>query len=617
MPNNKSSLRVTELDFDTIKNNLKNYLSSQDVFSDYDFEGSALNLLLDILAYNTHYNAFYANMNANESFIDTAVVRNAVVSLAKALGYTPRSTRSATATVDVSGLDSAVTTLVKTTTFTGTKDGVTYSFVPKVDYAVTANSVDSVILKEGKWVNTTFIYDSQNSNQRFVVPNETIDTSTLIVTVQDNVSSSTRVTYTLADDINVLTSDDEVYFLQEVESGKYEIYFGDGVLGKQLTDGNVIKLQYIVCNGSDANKISTFTGPSGSTVTTLTAAGGGDEAEDIESIKRTAPKNYQAQGRAVTARDYETVITNNFGNVSSVNIYGGDEISPPEYGKVFISLNPKENYVISQTEKQEILDTVLNSRNVVTVIPEFIDPEFIFLRITSAVRFDKNKTTQSATALANSVKTSILAFASSNLNKFNQEFRYSGLVKKIDNTSTAITGNLTDVLMEKSFNTTPGVVNSYSVNFNNPIFNPHVGHVGSLSSEPFKYEDTNGAIISVYVDDDGDEESIVGNKIGNVRIYKIVNGERKYINRQAGSVEYETGKVTLNIKVPSQTTSITLLAKPEKYDIVPKANTIINIVASGITVNVTAEGEKSNGVPIHAGSASSTNSGSTLRGSGK
>jgi hypothetical protein len=608
----KSILTVTELDFDEIKTNLIAYLDAQDEFTDYDFEGSGLNILIDLLAYNTHYLAFYINMLANESFLDSAIIRSSVVSLAKHIGYTPRSYRAATAVVDITGA-AGVTELTRGSRFSTTIGGTSYSFFPDQTYTVSGGAVSDVTLKEGEFLTYTFIVDTVNTEQRFIIPNANIDTSTLTVEVQESLFDvSTRTTYTLADDINTLTSTDTVYYLQETIEGDYEVTFGDGVLGKALTNGNVIILEYVATNGSLANGVSSFTF-GGATVTVTSNAAGGAEPQGIESIKFTAPRNYQAQNRAVTARDYETVVKANYGNIESVSVYGGEENNPPDYGKVFIALKPKQNYVISQATKDAISEDILKSRNVVSVIPEFADPDFTYLVIDSVVRYDTNLSTVTREAMQVLVEDGIELFASSNLNKFNAEFRYSQLISNIDDTDTSITGNLTTVKLQKRFTPTVNVAQGVTLDFGNAIFHPHDGHGPATSSNSFQYEDTNGASVTAFLDDDG----VAVNNVGKMRVYKLVDAVKVYLSNDIGSIDYVTGKVTLNnFKPLTGTGEISVTVEIEKNDVVPKTNTILTVDSATISVTVEKESDPGVGVAVNAGSSTSSNSGGTTSGSG-
>ena len=375
MATNDSRLRVTELDFDNIKDNLKFFLKAQDKFKDYDFEGSGMSILLDTLAYNTHYMAFNANMVANEMFLDSSSLRSSAVSHAKMLGYEVTSARAPKAVVNVNlQTTDATKTLAAGTAFTTTVDGVDYQFVTTSDRtaANSGNSVnfDSVDIFEGTYIIGKTIVDTSNPDQKFTLTDPNADTSTLTVKVQNSTSDTTSTTYTKATDITQLNASSTVYYLQEAERGRFEVYFGDGVVSKALTNGNIVILQYVVTNKGAANGVTAFTSPTaidGVTdviVTTVSGAVGGAEPESVDSIKLNAPLNYSAQGRAVTTSDYEVYVKRLFPNTQSVSIWGGEDgsfdpstgvSSTPEYGKVFISIKTTTGIDLTSTQKDNLV----------------------------------------------------------------------------------------------------------------------------------------------------------------------------------------------------------------------------------------------------------------------
>jgi hypothetical protein len=348
-----TKLDISQLDFDGIKDNLKTFLKQQDEFTDYDFEGSGMNILLDVLAYNTHYLGFNANMLANEMYLDSADQRSSVVSLAKQVGYTPRSASASKATIDVlvnNGSGSSIT-MARGTKFTSTVDGTNYSFVNNADVSI--SPVDGVYkfsnldIFEGTFLNFKYTANTSDTDQRFIIPNDNVDTTTLTVKVQESTSDSTTNTYTLAQGITGLDSTSKVYFLQEVENGRFEVYFGDGVLGKAIADGNIIILDYVTCNRDEPNGATTFAlsgnvgGFTNVTITTVSNASNGDGPETIESIKYNAPRDYTSQDRAVTADDYKVLVKSLYANAQSVQVYGGEDAAVPDYGKVYISIKAK------------------------------------------------------------------------------------------------------------------------------------------------------------------------------------------------------------------------------------------------------------------------------------
>ena len=394
MASNKIS--VTDLEFDSIKANLKNYLSSQSTFQDYDFTGSGMDVLLDVLAYNTHYMGYYANMIGNEMFLDSASLRESVVSHAKLLNIMPTSATAPTAKLNFTFTPSnspTSLTIAKNTKFTSTVDGINYNFTtikPTTLYPVSGvYSVSDIEVKEGTLLSKSYTVDLSDTAQRFIIPNANVDTSTLTITVQNSISDSTVYTYTDGDslDVTTITSTQRVYFIQEVEDQKYEIFFGDGAVGRQLADGNIIFIEYLATQGILANKASTFTavgtvgGLSSShyTLTVGTTAIGGAAIESINSIKHNAPKLYQAQKRATTKDDYKAILFGEREDIESIAVYGGEDASPPVYGKVYIAIKPTGNAMYSTATKDDIKTSILKKTNVVTVIPELVDPIYYYI----------------------------------------------------------------------------------------------------------------------------------------------------------------------------------------------------------------------------------------------
>jgi hypothetical protein len=390
-------LRITELDFDSIKENLKTFMAAQPEFSDYNFDGSGLSVLLDVLAYNTHYMGYYLNMVVNESFIDTAQLRASVVSHAKLLGYTPRSRVASQATInvafeEVSGGSNSAMTLPKFTKFTSAPlNGTSYTFVTVEQRVATKNIDDEFVfanvqVKEGNPVSYVFTYDSQtNEKQVFVLPDEGIDTSTLTVQIQKSVDNFTLETFELATDSTSVVSTAPVYYLEEHRDGRYQISFGDGVLGKALDNGNIVIVSYVVTSGDAANGIRTFNlsdNPlpgAGVTVTLVTESSSGSLAETTEQVKFTAPKSFIAQNRAVTKNDYVALINQNYPYFDSVAVWGGEENVPPIYGKIFFSVKPKGNYEVTTTEIQQLKDEIIAPISVLTVTPEYIAPDYNYM----------------------------------------------------------------------------------------------------------------------------------------------------------------------------------------------------------------------------------------------
>jgi len=511
-------IRITELDFDGIKANLKEFLQSQPEFTDYDFDGSALSVLLDVLAYNTHYLGYYLNMVGNEMFIDTAQLRQSVVSHAKLLGYTPRSRVASSALInvafeEVSGGSNSSMTLPRFTRFTSApKDGKSYTFVTVEQQVATKNVggyfvFETVQIKEGEPVSYVFEYDaSQNEKQIFVLPDIGIDTTTIQVQVQKGADNFALETFELAQDATSVVSDDAVYYLEENRNGAYQIYFGDGVLGKALDDGNLVLISYIVTEGDEANGIDSFvlgSNPkpgSSHTVTTAQESSSGQQEESIESIRFTAPKSFIAQNRAVTKNDYVALINQNYPYFDSVSVWGGEEADPPVYGKIFFSVKPRGNYEVTQTEIQYIKDYVLKPISVLTVTPEYVAPDYNYMNFIIDVVYDSRQTTSTAGAIKTSVRSAVESFANTYLNTFNNTFRMSKLVRAVDDADDSIQNNSIRVLIEKRFRPLLNQSKSYTLDFHVPLKKGTA--LDRLYSEPsFGYTDEFGVVRTSFVEE--------------------------------------------------------------------------------------------------------------------
>ena len=578
-----SAINVTSLNFDNIKESMKTYIASKPEFTDYNFEGSTISMLLDLLAYNTYQNAFYTSMVGNEMFLDSALLRDSVVSRAKMLNYVPRSARGASTTLTVeitpTGAPDSVT-VAKDSEFSATIDGEAYKFVTPQAYSFssTDNYSGTITITEGRPVTHRFTVNT-NSPVRYILPNENVDTTSITVDVQTSSSDASSVRYNLASDITEVQANSAVYFLQEVEDSQYEITFGDDVIGQAPVDGNIVIANYRICNGTDGNGISSFTSPSTlggySTFTTLVnaATSGGANNETIESIKFNAPKNYETQNRAVLAEDYKRLILRDNGDVQSISVWGGEENNPPIYGKVYISIKPTIGNTISSQRKTEIT-TELKKYNVLSIDPEFVDATFLYIRPTVEVRYDSKTTTLTGPQVQTKVLNAITNFESTKLGTFdNKTFRYSQFVKAIDAADSSIVSNLTTIQIEKRF--VPSLTNSttYNVSFSNALHNPHAGHRYAISSSAFTYRGNTS-----YFDDDGN---------GNLRIYYITGSNtRVYTNETAGIVNYKTGLVTINAFLPSAFvgSSLSIFADSADDDVNAIRNQILLIAGANVTL---------------------------------
>jgi hypothetical protein len=482
-----TQLKVTELDFATIKSNLKDYMKAQPEFTDYNFDGSGLSTLLDVLAYNTHYMGYYMNMMANEMFIDSAQLRQSVVSHAKLLGYTPQSRVASQASINisfqevVSGSNSAMT-LPKFTKFTSApKDSKSYTFVTVEQRVVSKNNTgwfnfENVQIKEGEPVSYVFNYDEQtNAKQVFVLPDEGVDIATLTVQVQKSVDNFSLETYEFVEDSTSVVSDAPIYYIEENRNGRYQIYFGDGIIGQKLTNGNIVIVSYIITSGDEANGIRTFQLSDNVmpgtevAITLLTESSAGKQAETTESIRFTAPKSFIAQNRAVTKNDYIALINKNYPYFDSVTVWGGEENVPPVYGKIFFSVKPRGNYEVTQSEIQYMKDEVLMPISVLTVTPEYVAPDYNYMNFIVDVVYDPRKTTKTAGAIQTAVYNAIVDFADEYLNTFNNTFKMSKLIRAIDDADPSIENNSVKVMIEKRLQPLINQSKTYRVDFYVPI----------------------------------------------------------------------------------------------------------------------------------------------------
>lgn len=592
-----TKLEISQLDFDGIKDNLKTFLSQQDEFTDYDFEGSGMNILLDVLAYNTHYIGYNANMLANEMYLDSADQRASVVSLAKQVGYTPRSAVASQATIDVlvNNATGASITMSRGTKFTTTVDSTNYSFVNNADVSITPSDgvykFSNLVVYEGTYLNYKYTANTSDTDQRFIIPNDNVDTTTLTVKVQESSSDSTTNTYTLATGITGIESTSKVYFLQEVENGRFEVYFGDGVLGQAIADGNIVILDYIVCNRDEPNGATTFTlsgtvgGFSNVTITTINNANGGDDPETIKSIKYNAPRDYTSQDRAVTADDYKVLVKSLYANAQSVQVYGGEDAATPDYGKVYVSIKAKSGSNLTVATKNSIVAS-LKSYAVASVTPVIIDPETTYITLIVTFKYDSSLTTKDVSTLQTNVSDAITSYNTSTLEDFTGMFRYSAVTKTIDGADTSILSNITTIKLYKYITPTLNSALKYTLSFNNAFYNPHSEHNktagGIVSSTGFKIND-DSSTNEHFLDDDGD---------GNIRVYYLSGTTRIYTSSSYGTIDYTTGEIILtSAHITSisnvdgaASTRVRVFVKPDSNDIVPVRNQVLSIDTTNSTV---------------------------------
>lgn len=484
-----TALRITEIDFDSIKTNLKNYLRSQSEFQDYDFDGSGMSVLMDLLAYNTHYMSYYLNMMSNEMFLDTAQLRSSVLSHAKEINYLPNSRRGSKALVNLlitpSVTEDQNTTTIqlnKYTRFLGKSlDGVNYNFVSlNSNTAVKTNgtfSISNVAIQQGDVFTAQYLMTPTNSKRRFEIPSANVDTNTIEVRVIESASNTDTTVYSLSNNITYLNSNSTVYFLEENTALNYNIYFGDGIIGKQPKVGNIIQITYLDTAGIGANSIPKFNAVDRISnlyrdnviVSTVTSSYGGLEKETIEQIRFRAPFAYTTQNRAINTNDYQSLILRDYPNIDAVAVWGGEDNDPVIYGKVFISLKTKQNYALTNVDKDYIKNQLIKTRNIVTVTPEIVDPEYTYIRVVANVTYDPNKTNLNQNQLSTLVQAAIYDYNDRELSGFSNTFRKSKLQAYMEAVDKSITGSDVTIYVQKRIilNTTSPFL--YNINYNMPL----------------------------------------------------------------------------------------------------------------------------------------------------
>lgn len=480
-----TALQITNLDFDQNKNSLKAFLQQQDVLKDYNFDGSALSVLIDLLSYNTQYNAYYLNMVANELFLDSAVHRNSVVSHAKLLNYTPKSASAPKAYVNlqINQVADSTLTLPKYTKFLSEAiDGVNYTFVTTdantVQVSANTATWPGLLIVQGDTASYSYTVNlTSNPLAKFSIPDQNIDTSTLVVSVQQSSTNTYTESYNQVTNFMSLSGTSKVYFLQEGMNGNYEVYFGDGILGQSLLNGNIVNVSYISTNGTAAYGANSFVlmdnigGYSNTTTSGWSAATKGADRESMDSIKFSAPKAYAAQGRAVTKEDYIYLIQNNSTNlpIDAVSVWGGEENTPPVYGVIYCAVKPSGGYSLTPEQKQQLITDVIKPISVVTVTPEIVDPDYTYLKLSTKVLYDAKKTTLTSGQLKQNIIAAMQSFASSTLNTFNSTFKMPELISTIQEVSPSIVTNETIVTVQKKFYPSLSSKSTYTLDFGIPL----------------------------------------------------------------------------------------------------------------------------------------------------
>ncbi len=589
MANNK--INVSDLDFDLIKASLKEFLKSQDQFTDYDFDGSGLNILLDVLAYNTHYNAMYTNLAVNEMFLDSASKRDSVISIANNYGYIPISRTAARAnlsmTVPIGSNTSGTLSLPKFSAFTSTVSGVEYSFYTLSETIGLRNDAESVYefnsidIFEGTPVTERF---NLLENVKVILQNKNIDIATVKVSVKNPTSLNTT-SYKYSERVLGLTPTSEVFFIREIEGEEYEIYFGKNNLGKEPEIGSVIIVEYIVTNGSAANgiKIFSYNGPSYGQAPTITinkTAYGGREAETTDEIKYNVSRKYKVQDRAVTAQDYADIIKTNYADIDSISCWGGDTMNPPIYGKVFICIKPQSSLFLTQSEKNSIIEDIIRPKAILGIFPTLVDPIYNTVALETTVYYNPNLTNKSSSQIEQAVRQAILDYNDLNLQKFDGILRYSRLIRNIDDSDPAIINNITTVTLRRNVDAVFNISTSYTVQLNNPVYKSGVAEESILTTG-FYINDTDTIH---YIDDDGR---------GKLRLfyYNPLDYTKVFVNSNVGAVNYDTGEVKLNSLFVSglAESDFELVVKTESNDIMGMHNQIVNIEAMHLKINVIQE----------------------------
>lgn len=592
-----SSLILTNLDFNTLKNTFKSYMKSQDKFKDYDFDGSNMSVLLDLLAYNTYLNSFYLNMIGNEMFLDTAQLRDSIVSHAKELNYTPQSFTSARAVVDLEFIEQSTTTnrrsvtIPKGTIFTGRIGGDAYTFstdryIVTDEISVRNNSTvftaHNVELFEGDYIVDTFTVN-KSAPMKYILSNKTIDISSLSVTVIED-SGATPVTFKRATSLFDLDSNSTVYFLQGTTGERYELQFGDGVVGRQPKHNSTIVCEYRACNGElpngifDFRTVTSIDGIPGARVITKEKAAAGSVSESLENIRFNATRHFNTQERAITTEDYESLLKLNFPEINSATAYGGEEIDPPQYGKVLVSVDLKDLDGLPDVKKRQYYN-FLKTRAPVSIDPVFIDPDYLYVYCNSIVKYNINTSGLTSDDIRTLVLSSIIRYANDSLNNFNRTLRYSKLIQAIDNSHSSIISNETELRAVKYLKPLTKRTISFDIDYGAPLAitipdtsTHNIGDAHTIESSRFTY---NG--LPVYFEDNG---------AGIVRLINTQGGKHQTI-KNIGTVNYETGLVQITgLTIDRYDSYIKVYARMEAKDISTRKNTILNISEADVDIVV-------------------------------
>jgi hypothetical protein len=582
-----SSFNVSELDFATIKDSIKAHFRSQSKYNDWDFNGSGLSVLLDVLAYNTHYNAMVAHLSLNETFLDSAQIRGNVVSHAKLLGYVPRSLASSKAVLNVvvtPGVTVAnQATILRGTRFSTVVDQVSYYFVALESHVAPVvggkYTFTNIPVRQGTLKRMIYRVDTSLGNQKFEIPDANIDTSTMRVRLKANTESDSYSIYTQFVSLVNINENSQIYYLQETPQGLYEIYFGDGILGKAPTANNIVEIEYVYTDGTVADGASLFTsvdaisGYSSIDVTVATDSYGGGVRESIESIRYNAPLTFTAQNRAVTADDYRAIILKNVANVEAISVWGGEDDIVPNFGKVYISVKPIGAETLTTAEKTAILSSVLAGKNVVSITPILVDPEYTYLELDVFFKYNGNLTDRALVELQTIVREAVIAYNNDDLLKFDGVFRHSKLLRRIDNSEPSILNSTIRVFMYKEAIPSNTNNNYFDLNFSGPIY--------QSSSDSFVLS-TNSFLVGG-IEHYFRDFAVEGSYDRKIFMIKLVNGAVEKV-KEVGMLYASTGNITVSGFITDTTTAIRFTVVPNSNDIAPKRNQLLSIDLQEVVV---------------------------------
>jgi len=597
-------ITTSELDFDQIKANLVTHMKATDTtFNDYNYDGSAMATIIDVLSYITHINSMNANFALNETFLDTAQLRSSVVSHAKLLGYTPRSIAPSVAIINMKmNYDTTATPLwnhdanndplplnmARGTKFSTTIDGVTYPMFASVTSTINFDSgwnFSNISIEQGTLSEISYVFQN-NTFEQYLIPSTNVNTKSIKVTVIDSASTSASKVYTLNSNVVDLDGLSEVYFLEEGRDGYYEVKFGDNIIGRRPGNGNTITIEYsTIPSSADVNGATVFTmtdslnGNTDETVTLVTKATGGAPRETKEAIKFNAPLAHVSQNRAVTPDDYKAIIKNEFADIEAVNVWGGEDHDVPDYGKVYISIKPLSAEVLTDAQKTTIKTNILKPKNVVSITPVLVDPEYTYIDLAIYFKYNPNLATVTASGLATSIRNTIITYNTDTLQSFGGVYRDSNVLKKIDDTNIAILSNITRIKMTKKITPVLGTATKYTLKFNQALtdLDATTGTTGSyVSSTIFTYTGVDAKLKDFY-----DSSS-------DTRIIQIVDSSNLVLHTNIGDVNEEAGIVTLNsfqpTALPVGSTTIDVTVKPASSDISPTRNELLTINTSTATI---------------------------------